>query len=169
MANPYGLNFIKIGGIWIIGGQKPPIRGVTFDLWCLFSNLDELFESKVMCENLVWIGWNRRYVNLRGGGGRRIPIRRGYKWLAMPIFIHGWAISVKILVWKFGLDCLSLSRVTVSTDKKKKKKKKNLGGRNPLLGGLHLTFDAHFRTQMSYSSQKSCVKIWFGLVEIGGM
>ena len=36
-------------------------------------------------------------------------------------------------------------------------------------GGLHVTCDAHFRTRMSYSSQKSCVKIWFGLVEIGGM
>ena len=42
-------------------------------------------------------------------------------------------------------------------------------GRNPLLRGLHLTCDAHFQTRMSYSSQKSCVKIWFGLVEIGGM
>ena len=28
-------------------------------------------------------------------------------------------------------------------------------------GGLHLICDAHFRTQMSYSSQKPCVK--FGL------
>ena len=35
--------------------------------------------------------------------------------------------------------------------------------------GLHLICDAHFRTRMSYSSQKSCVKMWFGLVEIGGM
>ena len=45
-------------------------------------------------------------------------------------------------------------------------------GINPLLvggGGLHLTCDAHFRTRMNYSSQKSCVKIWFGLAEIGGM
>ena len=64
----------------------------------------------------------------------------------------------------------------MSTDQKKKKKKKNKnefsgvgGGRNPLLGGLHLTRDVHFRTRMSYSSQKSCVKIWFGLVQIGGM
>ena len=40
------------------------------------------------------------------------------------------------------------------------------GGRNLLLGRLHLTCDAHFRTWMNYSSQKSCVKIWFGLVEI---
>ena len=55
------------------GGQKPPIRGVVFDLCCTFSNLDELFQSKVMCENLVWIGWNRRYVNFEGGGKR--PIR----------------------------------------------------------------------------------------------
>ena len=35
--------------------------------------------------------------------------------------------------------------------------------------GLLLTCDAHFQTQMSYFSQKSCVKIWFGLVEIGDM
>ena len=48
---------------------------------------------------------------------------------------------------------------------------KHFSGRgiNPLLRGLHLTCDAHFRTRMSYSSQKSFVKIWFGLVEIGGM
>ena len=39
----------------------------------------------------------------------------------------------------------------------------------PIKGGLHLTCDAHFRTRMSYSSHKSCVKIWFELVEIGGM
>ena len=32
-----------------------------------------------------------------------------------------------------------------------------------------MTCDAHFRIGMSYSSQNSCVKIWFGLVEIGGM
>ena len=43
------------------------------------------------------------------------------------------------------------------------------GGRKPLLGGLNLTCDAHFWTWWSYSSQKSCVKIWFGLVEIRGM
>ena len=35
--------------------------------------------------------------------------------------------------------------------------------------GLHLTCNAHFRTRMSHSSQNSCVKIWFGLIEIGGM
>ena len=35
----------------------------------------------------------------------------------------------------------------------------------PPLAGLHLTCDAHFQTWPSYSSQKSCVKIWFGLVE----
>ena len=37
------------------------------------------------------------------------------------------------------------------------------------MGGLHLTCDAHFRKRMSYSSQESCGKIWFGLVEIEGM
>ena len=43
------------------------------------------------------------------------------------------------------------------------------GGQKPLMRGLHLTCDAHFRTRMSYSSQKSCVKILLGLAEIGGM
>ena len=68
-------------------GQKLPIGGggVTFDLWIPFLNSDELFQSKVTCGNLVWIGWNRRYVNFEGGG-------------------------------------------------------------RPLLGGLHVTCDAHFRT-----------------------
>ena len=32
-----------------------------------------------------------------------------------------------------------------------------------------MTCDAHFQTRMRYSSQKSCVKMWLGLVEIGGM
>ena len=32
-------------------------------------------------------------------------------------------------------------------------------------GGLYVTCDAHFLTWPIYSSQKSCVKIWFGLVE----
>ena len=43
------------------------------------------------------------------------------------------------------------------------------GQKPPFGGGGHLTCDAHFRTQMCYCSQKSCVNIWFGLVEIGGM
>ena len=43
------------------------------------------------------------------------------------------------------------------------------GWQKPPIRGLHVTCDAHFRTRMSYSSQKSCVKIWFGLVEIGGV
>ena len=37
-------------------GQKPPVRGVTCDLRCPFSKVFELFQSKVMCENLVLIG-----------------------------------------------------------------------------------------------------------------
>ena len=74
VATTYGLNFIIIGGIWIFrGGQKTPITGVTCDLWCPFSNSAELFQSKVMCENLVWIGWNQRYVNFQGG--QKPPIK----------------------------------------------------------------------------------------------
>ena len=90
----------------------------------------------------------------------------------MPIFKHGRAISVKSHVQKFGSDWLSLSRVIVSTNKHTNippKNKKSQMQLNPRLGGLHVTCNAHFRTRMSYSRQKSCVKIWFGLVEIGGM
>ena len=88
--------------------------------------------------------------------GQKPPIKGGYMWPAMPIFELGLAIPVKSHVWKFGSDCLSLSRVILWIFR---------GGRNPLLGGLHVTCNAHFRTWLSYSSQKSSVWIWFGLVE----
>ena len=155
VANTYGLNFIKIGGIWIFlggtsplvgwdcmwpampifelgwailvkshvwkfgsdwlclsrviiwifrgggGGQKPPIRGVTRDLRCPFSNLAELFQSKVMCENLVWIGWNRRYI-----------------WPVMPIFETGRAFLDTSHLWKFGSHWLRFSIVFVVKKKK---------------------------------------------------
>ena len=37
-------------------GQNPSIREVACDLQCPFSDLAELFLSKVICVNLVWIG-----------------------------------------------------------------------------------------------------------------
>ena len=95
-----------------------------------------------------------------GGGGRKPPIWWNYMWPAIPIFELGRAILVKSHVWRFGSNLLRLSRVIVST----KKKKKRVWG-----GGLYLTCDTHSRTRQTYSSQKSCVKIWFGLAEIGGM
>ena len=45
----YHLNFPR-------GGAETPIKGVTCDLQCPFSNFVELFQSKVVCENLVQIG-----------------------------------------------------------------------------------------------------------------
>ena len=41
------------------GAEEPllVLEEVTCDLRCPFSNLPELFQSKVKCENLVWIGW----------------------------------------------------------------------------------------------------------------
>ena len=116
MANTYGLNVIKIGGIWNfregVGGRSPLLGGVTCDLRYPFSNSDELFQSKVMCENLVRIGWAFQELSIEFSG------------------VGG-----------------------------------GVGGRNALLGGLHVTCNAHFRTWPNYSSQKSCVKIWFGLAE----
>ena len=97
---------------------------------------------------------NRRYLNFPVG--QKPPIRGGYMWPAMPIFELGLAIPVKSHVWKFGSDWLSLSRVIIWIFR---------GGKNPLLGGLHVTCNSHFRTWLSYSNQKSSVQIWFGLVE----
>ena len=94
-------------------GQKPPIRGVACDLQCPFLDLAELFQSKVICVNLVRIGW-------------------AFQELSCPQHF-------------------------------------SMGQNPPIKGGLHLTCDAHFLTRMSYSSQKLCVEIWFGLVEIGDM
>ena len=39
------------------------------------------------------------------------------------------------------------------------------GGQKPPIRGLHVSCDMHLRNWPSYTSQKSCVKIWFGLVE----
>ena len=78
-------------------------------------------------------------------------------WPVIPIFELGWAIPVKSHVWKFGSDWLSLSRVIICIFR---------WGRNPLLGGLYVTCDAHFRTLSSYSSQKAWAKIgsdWLSL------
>ena len=75
--------------------------------------------------------------------GAEAPIR-GYMWPAIPIFELVRAIPVKSHVWKFGWNWLSLSRVIVSTDKKKKMNFPGGGGQKSPLGGLHLTFDAHF-------------------------
>ena len=44
--------------IWIFrGGRNPYIKGVACDLQCPFSDLAELFQSKVICVNLVRIVW----------------------------------------------------------------------------------------------------------------
>ena len=96
----YHLNFC--------GGRTPPIRGVACDLQCPFSDLAELFSSKVICVNLVRIGWAfKSYrVHKHFSMGQKPPIRGGYIWPVMPIFELGWAIPVKSHVWKFGLDWL---------------------------------------------------------------
>ena len=91
----------------------------------------------------------------------RNPLLGGYMWPAMPIFELGRAIPVRNRVWKFGSDWLSLSRVIVST---------NIfpgGGQKPPI--REITFDLWCPFSNSDELFQSCVKIWFGLVEIGGM
>ena len=82
-AIPVKSHLCKFGSDWLslsrvimstnifLWGRHPLLGGVTFELWCPFFNSDKLFQSKVMCANLVWIGWNRRHVNFEGG--RKTP------------------------------------------------------------------------------------------------
>ena len=112
----FGLDWLSLSRVIMstnifLWGRNPLLGGVIFDLWYPFLNLDELFQSKVMCGNLVWIDWNRRYVNFEGGG--RPPVRGGYKWPVMPIFELGRGCLDKSHVRKFGSDWLRLSRVIV--------------------------------------------------------
>ena len=73
----------------------PPGRGLTIieSIWnsgtlpYLVANAYGLNFIKIKC---IWI--------FRGA--------RGYIWPAVHIFEFGWAIPVKSLVWKFGLDWL---------------------------------------------------------------
>ena len=122
-AIPGKSHLCKFGSDWLspsrvivstnifLWGRLPLWGGVTFELWCPFLNSDELFQSKFMCGNLVWIGWNRRHVNFEGGG--RPPVRGGYMWPVMPIFELDQGCLDKSHVWKFGSDWLRLSRVIV--------------------------------------------------------
>ena len=151
---------------WIFREQKSPIRGVTFDLWCPFSNSDELFMSKVMCENLVWIGWNRRYVNFQGE--QKPPIMGGYMWPAMPIFVHGWAISVKSLcenlVW------IGWAFQELSWQQKKKIIIEFSGRQKSPVRGVTFDFWCPFsNSDELFQSKVTCENFFFGLVEIRGM
>ena len=143
-------------------GQKPPIKGgYMWPAMPIFElGLAIPVKSHVRKFGLDWLSLSRVIIWIFRGG--RNPLLGGCMWPAMSIFGFGWAIPVKSHLCKFGSDWLSLSRVIASTNI-------FLWSRNPLLGGLHLTCDAHFWTRMNYSSQKSCVEIWFGLVESGGM
>ena len=109
-----------------------------------------------------WLSLSRVIIWIFRGG--RNPLLGGLQVTCNAHFRTWLTIPVKSHLCKFGSDWLSLSRVIVSTNI-------FLWGRLPLLGwgGSHLNCDAHFWNRMSYSSQNSCVEIWFGLVEIGGM
>ena len=72
-----------------------------------------------------------------------------------------------VKIW-FGLvEPFKSYHVHKHSKKEEEEEKKTLIGEGG--GGLHLICNTHFQTRLTYSSQMSCVKIWFGLVEIGGM
>ena len=86
------------------GGQNPPIRGLTitersWNYWNLPYLVANTYGLNFIKIRAIWIfrGWVGRNLLLGGGG---------YTWCAMPIFELGWAVPVKIHVWKFGLEWL---------------------------------------------------------------
>ena len=124
VANTYGINLIKIGGISIFRGG----RGGGGYMWPTMPIFELGWAIPVKSHGwkfgLDWLNW--RYVNFQGG--QKPPIRGGYMWPAMPIFELGRAISLKSHMWQFGSEWLSLSRVIVSTNKQTNihKKRKSL-------------------------------------------
>ena len=54
----FGLDWLKSEVCKISGGtEAPQLGGVTCDRWCPFSYMAELFQLKIVCENLARIGW----------------------------------------------------------------------------------------------------------------
>ena len=98
----------------------------------------------------MWLKFhqNRRYLIFQGW--QKNPIR------GLTIIEKSWNYgNLPYLVANtYGLNAIKIEGIWIFQ-----------GGRSPLLGGLHVTCDAHFLTRTSYSSQKSCVKIWFGFIE----
>ena len=145
MANTQGFNFIKIGGIWFFRWQKPPIRGLTITerTWN-YGNLPYLVASTQGFNFIkiggIWIFW-----------GTETPIRR----LTLIEKCWNYGNLPYLVANTYGLNFIKIGGIWIFR-----------GPKIPYLGkGLHVTCDAHLRTWPSYCSQKSCVKIWFGLIE----
>ena len=100
----------------------------------------------------MWLNFhqNRRHLIFQGG---IIPLLGAYN------------NRKKLKLWESALFSGKYIRIKCHQNQRYLNFPGGGGGRSPLLRGLHVTCDAHFRTQMSYSSQKSCVKFWFRLVE----
>ena len=115
-----------------------------------------------MCENLVRIGWAFQELSFEYSVGAETPYWGGCKWPAMPISDLAELFQSKVI-------CVNLVRIGWAFQELSCPQTFFYGADTPYYGGSHLNWDDHFWTRMSYSSQKSCVEIWFGLVEIGGM
>ena len=117
----------------------------------------KFWESALFSGYYIWFTFhqNRRYLIFQGCRSLLIMgltiLERSWNYGNLPYSVANtyWLNFIKIggiwIFWGWG------------------------GCRNPLLGGSHLTCDTHFRTRLSYSRQKSCVKIWYDLVEIRSM
>ena len=81
------------------GGQKSPIKGGGGYIWPLMPifRTRMSYSSQKSCENLVWIGWNRRYVKFHGGRGQKPPIRGVTCDLRCPFSYMAELFQLKVL------------------------------------------------------------------------
>ena len=148
VANTYGLNFIKIGGIGIFRGAEAPIQGLTKSKRSWNSGNLPYSVANTYGLNFIKIGGIGIFR------GAEAPIRgltkskRSWNSGNLPYLVAN----------TYGLNFIEIGGISIFK-----------GGRSPLLGGLHVICDVYFRARMSYCSQKSCMKIWLGLVKIGGI
>ena len=118
VAKIYGLNFIKIRGIWIFRGQKPPIRGLTIIKRSWNSGNQPYLVANTYGLNFIKMGgiWIFR--------GQKPSISGGYMWC---IFWNSYKRWCLLMCVKFCDNWLrnEVSRAVTPFQR----------GRSPLLGG----------------------------------
>ena len=146
------------------GGQKPLIRRGGLHVTCdAHFGTRMTYLSQQSCENLVRIrcAFQELSFEFSLGGGQKTPI--------MELHMTHNAHFRTRPSYSSQRSCVKIWFGLVELFRSYRVHKHYSGGQKPPLWRLPLTCDAHFLTRMHYSSQKSYVKILFGLVEIGGM
>ena len=148
VASTYGLNVIKIGGIWIFQGgrslsalKRPEGVLTIIESISNYGNLAYLVASTYRL-NVIKIGG----IWIFQGGRSLSALKRPEGVLTIIESISHYGNLAYLVANTYGLNVIKIGSIWIFQ-----------WGRSPLLGGLHVTCNAHFRTWLSYSNQKSSV------------